>query len=172
MSVLSGATMGHVYGGQGIWNWKRPGDDEREHVDTPRGRLWVGGPQTGPVWSEAIEHAGAIQCGIAARWLSREQWWSLVPCSEQAEIRPWPNAAHRPAAGRVRDELYVVYLPTGEGRLVLKGIEQRQWQAAWIDPRTGAETAIGDISPAENRIWTAPAAPTVDDWVLVLRARP
>jgi hypothetical protein len=176
VSVLSGATMGHTYGAQGIWNWKRPGDDETE----------IAGPQIGPPWFEGLEYRGAEHCGIGARALRELPWWQLVPSPERVALDatppgvlpdpasglPAPSTLRAPACAHVPARLYVAYLPSGAGlgQLVLKGIEEAPWRARWLDPRTGASHLIGAVTLDQTHVWRAPTAPSAEDWVLILEA--
>ncbi|MGH2559471.1 MAG: DUF4038 domain-containing protein [Thermomicrobiales bacterium] len=159
VSLLSGATMGHTYGSQGIWNWKRPGDSE-EHF---------AGPQIGPVWTTALDHDGARQCGLGAKLVQTLPWWQLQPAPERVQLDP--SAARdvaRPVCAVVLGQLWIAYQPTGGGRLILKGIEPGAWRARWFDPRTGAEQPVGPVEVDRNLKWTAPLPPTQDDWVLIV----
>jgi hypothetical protein len=160
VSTLSGATMGHTYGSQGIWNWKRPGDDETE----------VAGPQIGPPWFDALRHAGAEQCGLGARLLRTLPWWQLEPAPERVRLDPPPSGPDdRPCCARTPDGLWVVYLPAGTGRPLLSGIAPDAWQARWVDPRTGAVTPVGEeIAVDQSHRWRGPAPPSADDWVLIV----
>ncbi|MBV9353928.1 MAG: DUF4038 domain-containing protein [Chloroflexi bacterium] len=158
VSVLSGATMGHTYGSQGIWNWKHAGDSEEE----------VAGPQVGPVWSEALDHPGARHCGIAARLLRRLRWWDLQPAPERVQLDPSPGALDRPACAVVASDCWLVYAPKATGRLTLKGIPPLDWLAFWVDPRLGSVQAIGRADVGPSWRWQAPEAPTTEDWLLVL----
>lgn len=169
VAVLSGATMGHTYGAQGIWNWKRPGDDERE----------LAGPQIGPPWNEALDYAGAEHCAIAARILRALPWWRLEPAPERVALDPPPRdrlddpyrayhgAELRPFCARIPDELFLVYAPAG-GQLAVKGLEKGDWRATWLDPRTGDEHAAGAVELDQAHIWRV-GTPSDEDWVLLLR---
>jgi hypothetical protein len=157
VSVLSGATMGHTYGSQGVWNWKRPGDDE----------TMLAGPQIGPPWFEAIHHAGAAQCGLGADLLRSLPWWQLEPSPEQVEMVPPVATTFRPACARVPGRLWVVYVQAGR-HLTLKGMEMADWRAYWFDPRTGQRQDIDAVEIGENRKWLAPPTPSSEDWVLVV----
>ena len=163
VSVLSGATMGHTYGGQGIWNWKHAGDDETH----------VAGPQIGPTWDVALAHPGAEQVAVGARVLRSLPWYRLRPTPERARSvdRDVPPV-HQPACAQIADQLWLVYCPVGSGNVELLGLDDLGWRAAWIDPRTGAEQAIGPVSVPADGAWAAPDAPTDADWVLLLRRRP
>lgn len=161
VSVLSGATMGHTYGSQGIWNWKRTGDSE-EHV---------AGPQVGPTWDVALDHPGAGQCGIGAGFLRGLPWWRLEPAPERIQLDPPPREYwQRPACAVAPGSAWVVYLPRATGRAVLKGIEPLTWRARWLDPRTGATRDAGPVDVSAARTWHAPEASSADDWVLALTA--
>ncbi len=159
VSLLSGATMGHTYGSQGIWNWKRPGDSE-EHV---------AGPQIGPLWSTALEHPGAEQCGSGARFLRSLPWWRLQPAPERVQLDPAPpDLSQRPFGAIAPHLAWIVYLPRANGRVILKGIEPASWQARWFDPRTAALQEAGPVQVGPDHTWRAPRAPSEEDWVLVL----
>jgi hypothetical protein len=159
VSVLSGATMGHSYGGQGIWNWKRPGDDEGD----------LAGPQIGPPWFAGLEHPGATFCGIGAACLRRLPWWRLQPAPERVWQTPQPlTSTDRACCAVAPDACWVVYQPRGAARLTLKGLARRAWTARWFDPRTGAEHPAGPVELALDRSWHAGAPPTADDWVLIV----
>ena len=160
VSVLSGATMGHTYGAQGVWNWKQPGDDEAE----------MAGPQIGPTWDVAMGYDGAAQCALGANLLRQLPWWRLRPCPERAALETVHVDPHkRPACAHVPGQLFVAYAPTATGLLALKGLEPRPWRATWHDPRNGAATELGEVRPDETGVLRL-RAPGDDDWVLVVRA--
>lgn len=173
VSLLSGSTMGHTYGAQGIWNWKRPGDDETQHV---------AGPAIGPPWSEALLYDGAEQCAVAVRLVRALPWWQLVPTPERVHLVPEidhrtqpesvhqspPTATMAPVCATVPDRLLLAYLPAAQGQLVVKGLAPRAWRARWIDPRSGAEHALPKAVPAVDLSYRPPAPPSTDDWVLLL----
>jgi hypothetical protein len=156
-SILSGATMGHTYGGQGIWNWKRPGDDE-----TP-----LAGPQFGPTWEEALRHPGAAQCALGARLLRSLPWWRLRP--EPWRVRREPTADGRaPSCALAPGETWIAYLPDAGGGTQLLGAEPGAWQARWFDPRTGASCPIDPVASDPTGVLSLPSAPGDGDWVAVL----
>jgi len=159
VSVLNGATMGHTYGAQGIWNWKRPGDDEED----------MAGPQIGLLWHEALALEGAAHCGQAVRLLRDLPWWRLEPAPERVRQDPPPPPDYRPACARSPEELWVIYLPTGASRLTVLGLEESAWLAAWFDPCLGVNHDVGAATADETGLWAAPPAPNGADWVLLLR---
>jgi len=161
VSLLSGATMGHTYGAQGIWNWKRPGDDETH----------MAGPQIGPTWDEALELLGAEQVALGVRFLRERSWWRLQPTPERARsVSPDTPPERQPACARVPGACWIVYLPEDSGDIELLGVERRDWRASWFDPHDGAEQQIGRVDVPGDGVWRAPERPSEDDWVLVLSA--
>jgi hypothetical protein len=152
--------MGHTYGAQGIWNWKRPGDDETH----------LAGPQIGPLWTESLDLAGAAQCGIGATLLRSVPWWRLRPTPERARsVSPETPPVRQPACAQVPDERWLVYLPADPHDVALLGLERQGWRARWIDPRAGTEQEIGPVDVPDDGVWPVPGRPSADDWVLVLR---
>jgi hypothetical protein len=158
VSTLSGATMGHTYGSQGIWNWKRESDPDAE----------LGGPGVGPVWSEALYHQGSDQCGLGARAMRSLPWWLLEPAPERIELDPPPSGNRRPVCAVVPGSLFVAYLPDGVGTLILKGIEPGEWRARWLDPRSGEGRDAGAVEVASDWKWRAPSPPSGEDWALIV----
>ena len=161
VSMLSGATMGHTYGSQGVWNWKRAGDDETE----------MAGPQIGPTWNEAMHHPGARQIALGVDFLRTVDWWRLRPCPERVVLTLASTRPDRRAfCAHIPGELYIAYRPANStGQIVLKGLEGDSWSASWLDPRTGEISPIGSIQFDPARMWTAPPVPSADDWVIVAR---
>jgi len=158
VSVLSGATMGHTYGGQGIWNWKRDGDQEE----------FMAGPQIGPTWEQALALPGAAQNALAATFLRGRAWPRLRPSPERARSvsRETPRE-RQPACAIVPDDCWLVYLPEDSAEVELLGVENGHWQARWLDPRSGTERDIGAVTVPEDSIWQTPR-PSPEDWVLIL----
>jgi hypothetical protein len=162
VSVLSGATMGHTYGGQGVWNWKLDTDSDRP----------VGGPGIGPPWHEAMRYDGAAHCGVGATVLRALPWWRLRPAPERVHLDPALDTNFRPFCAVIPNELWVVYVPRGPlaaGQLVLKGLDASDdWRARWVDPRTGQWHDSAPQETGTERWWRAAPPPTEEDWVLVL----
>ena len=83
------------------------------------------------------------------------EWWKAEPHDELVNNGAFCLAE----AGRV----YVVYLPRG-GDVSVK-LDSGGYQVKWFNPRSGEYSAA---QTAENAIWTSPAAPDKEDWVLLL----
>ena len=63
VSVLSGATMGHTYGSQGVWNWKRPGDSENDFGGpADRAGLDGGDPSSRAARTALSGRSGCARC--------------------------------------------------------------------------------------------------------------
>jgi len=48
--------------------------------------------------------------------------------------------------------------------------EDTEYTAYFWDPRGGAEYDLGVVMPDADGRWQVPVQPTLDDWVLVLKA--
>jgi hypothetical protein len=129
----------------------------------------MAGPQIGPTWEQALDLPGAAHCTVTGRFLRANGWHDLRPAPERARSAARETSRERqPACAVVPGERWVVYLPAGPADAVLLGLTPDDWQARWLDPRTGAEHDIGRVSAPSDGIWPAPARPSADDWVLVL----
>jgi hypothetical protein len=158
VSVLSGATMGHGYGGQGIWNWKPPVDYGETYVPVARG----------PVWEEALSHPGSEQVAIGTRFLRSLPWWTLEPRPELVHQLPAPAEPSNVPCCAAAPNVWVIYLPDGTGTPILRGLPRDRWRARWFDPRTAAVTDTADATPDNALRWHGPQPPSREDWVLVL----
>ena len=69
-------------------------------------------------------------------------------------------------------ELFVAYFPATQERVAatMEGLEpNRAYVARWVNPRTGAETALGALAAGHNPArWRVPPRPDANDWVLVV----
>lgn len=157
-SVLSGATIGHTYGAQGVWNWRRP-DDRSEHPTATYG----------PVWNEALHLEGAEHCALGVRLLRGLPWHQLEPAPERVDIDP---LAQPPAAAHAPGRLWLVYAPAGARAIVLKGVEPIAWRARWVDLRSGDGHDIEHVLIDNARRWRVPAPPDPRDWLLMLETPP
>ncbi|MBI4790051.1 MAG: DUF4038 domain-containing protein [Chloroflexi bacterium] len=160
-SILSGTTMGHTYGGQGIWNWK---------IEPPHDVAWKPHIAFGPTWKEALSLPGAEQCAIGAKYLQTVNWWDLTPRPEQIQLEPVPPlAAQRPSLAVAPERTWIAYLPRSDARVTLKGLTTSPWSASWIDPINGKPCEIGLVEPDAFFKWVVPSPPEPRDWLLVLQ---
>ena len=88
-SLLAG-TAGHTYGGNGIWQVNRKGD---EFGDSAQGFNWGTTP-----WDDAMRLPGSTQVGHAKKLLERFERWRFEPHPEWAAWETQPNADDPPMA--------------------------------------------------------------------------
>ena len=74
----------------------------------------------------------------------------------------------------VPGKVYLIYIPknNGNSEIVIRDVEPRAYQAAWLNPRTGTvqELDAAEMPRSKRDGWVLPR-PTDDmDWVFVLRA--
>ncbi len=167
IAMLSGAA-GFTYGGNGIWQLNRPGEP---YGPSPHGGTWGGEP-----WPDVARYPGSRQVGICLSLLRRFEWHRFEP--RQDWIAPagdegdWLDGYAAGIPGEVR----VIYLwkpiiPWGDRDAVqVTALEPGvAYDAAWLDPRTGAEHPIGPAVGDEQGRWAVPLQPEISDWVLVLQ---
>ncbi len=168
-AFLSGAA-GYGYGAFGIWQFYDPED--------PYGETGKPGKDTIP-WREALELEGSGQLRFVRQVLTGLEWWSLRPHREWLVLNgrenpmPGPKDISPPHCAARPGRTYVVYIPRGNAdkRLLLTHLAKAAYEARWVDPRTGAETAV-DPPPQGVEEWliSARPEPAGEDWVLVLTA--
>ena len=119
-------------------------------------------------WTQALDHAGAIQMGHMRRFLEKHGFGQLEPAQELL-ARNTDGAGHQRVA-QSRDGTFVLaYTPLGQP-VTLRTAGRGWFTASWFDPRTA------ELRPAG--VGGAQATPSFDppgeqrrgnDWVLLLR---
>lgn len=154
-SAIQTGSFGFTYGAQGLYagvlDRAKPGPTYR----------W------GPVltWQEGLELAGGAQLQHLRKIYESVAWWKLEPLRGVA-----------PASVLVKADGNAVYLlyyiggaklpPDAQLTAVPAGV---QFEAAWLNPRTGAQMAVERRLVTAERGLTLPPAPDAGDWVLLLR---
>ena len=169
-AYLSGAS-GYTYGANGIWqvNCK-----DAPYGPSPHGGTWGNTP-----WDEAMELAGASQLGTARRIIDERGWRDLEPHPEWIDPAAVQNgtvkdvsrgfAAGIPGAVRV----FYFFQPTlpfspDTIHTVRKLNPQKQYKAAFIDPRSGEEHGLGTVQAEKDGSWEIPVQSEMKDWLLVM----
>ncbi len=83
------------------------------------------------------------------------EWWKADPHDELTSDGSFCLAE--------LGHLYVIYLPHG-GNVTVR-LEPGRYEANWFNPRSGDYTTL---PVAEGPVWTSPAAPDSQDWVIFL----
>ena len=110
--------------------------------------------------------------GLGGRFFRELPWWRLERHPEWIDEPEDPKDAYAPVAAGIPGELRIVYSPHCWNPPRVRGLEHDvAYTAAWFDPVTGRESALGPVEPDADRTWSPPFPPEVHDWLLVLRAQ-
>ena len=143
MQLMSGGTMGVVYGAAGLWQWKVTSDE-------PGWTAWASQPKS---WREAMDMEGSTYVGLVGRIL---EGLDLTDIEKRWE---WANG--QPLLAK-RGELYISY--TAEGDLIQLPKDVIGMQLSWVNPKTGKELSSKKI--VDN---TTIKAPDQQPWVLIIQ---
>ena len=174
-AVLSGGTLGRLFGNYAIWNFS-----------------WSGA--TSAPWKNQLGAAGSVgQSWLGKLFRSREHW-NLVPDIDHTVMtagydprpslkvasesvrnfvsqRPLRSADMLSVAARTSDgQTIIAYVPNGNAATITIDMSKINDPAGrakwwWFSPRDGSTRLIGTIEARGFRKFTAPDA---DDWVLVI----
>ena len=150
-AVLSGATLGRVFGNCPIWSFGFPSN-----------YCNISG------WQQQLDSSGSIAVGYIGRMFSSRAFHELVPDQAHTVLTfGFQSGSTYAAAARTANGATVIaYLPTQRTVTIdmakVAGTMARAW---WFNPSTAAATLIGDFPTTGSRSFT-PA--TTGDWVLVL----
>ncbi len=169
---LSGAA-GHTYGANGIWQVNRR---EQPYGKSPHGGDWGQTP-----WDEAMKLPGSRQVGLARKLLERFEWWRFEPhpdwisleLPKESPLRAsGKEAMATPFAAGIPREVRIIYLPAA-GTARVSGLEKgSRYQAAWLNPPNGDETAAVSVDSDEGGTWHVHTPAGSSDWILLLTRRP
>jgi len=144
-ALLSGAA-GHLFGNKPLWF-------------------------CGEGWEQALQSPGAAYMAVALALFRSRAWYELEPDRAHQVVveghdESGADEGVQAAVTRGGDTL-IAYLPRSrkEVRVDLERLSGRRLRAHWFDPRTGQATLVGTFDRYPARSF---AAPTQDDWVLVL----
>lgn len=152
ISLLAGANAGVTYGGHGLWQWHRRGE---ENVQAAR----KGRPDA---WEEALALPGAADYARIREFLTDFDYGALDPRQDLLAGTGGDGLAR--AAELPRDDAVLVYLPRAtEGGVELADEALAGREAAWRHPGT-LERVAADVR--ENAV---AEPPFLDDALLVLR---
>jgi hypothetical protein len=160
--ILQGA-RGYSYGAHGLWNWTTA-DGKFMHAGL------FGRSET---WDVAMHYPGSSQMLHLRRFFESMPWWQLEPARDcispmgyapQSPDRTWAFCGATPDRSVV-----AAYLEQDCPAVTLHDLPPRRYRARWYGPRTGAWQEIaGGATPDAEGAWVAPAAPTTEDWALLL----
>ncbi len=169
-AYLSGAA-GYTYGANGIWQVNCKG---APYGPSPHGGTWGNTP-----WDEAMEFPGAAELGIARRLIEERGWINLEPHPEwidpaavqDGEVKDVSRGFAAGIPGKLR--LFYFFQPTlpfspATFHHARSLDPEKQYRAAFIDPRSGVEESLGMIQSEKDGSWEIPVQSEMKDWLLVL----
>jgi hypothetical protein len=153
--ALFAGAHGHTYGANGVFQFWRPGQEDRFGARLP--------------WQEAIQLPGAAQIRHARALLESRPFLSRVPDQGLIASSTGEGADHT-AATRAEDGGYaLVYTASGQPVSVrLDKLSGTAVTAYWYDPRQGTAERIGELASYGDREFIPPSNGPDGDWVLVL----
>lgn len=162
-SALHG-TAGHTYGANGIWQASTP---EQPYGPSPHGRCWGNTP-----WQEAMHLPGGRQVAWGGAFMRRFPWWQIERHPEWVASNRDTNDPYAIISVGISGRLRIIYVPMLWDPPVVQGIEaDRTYRAAYFDPVTGVEIALGTVEADAQGSWRPPLPPEVHDWLLVMQAQ-
>jgi len=161
-SVFSGAA-GFTYGAQPIWQF----------TDSTRKKF---SPKTYSNWQTGLNLPGSFQVGILKKLMGSIHMLELVP--DQSLIASGQgDCANYSCAIRGKSNAFI-YIPNGNKTTIKMGIiSGPKVRAAWLNPRTGEISHIGEFKNSGERSFDVPAMSKElawlksgrgCDWVLII----
>ncbi|PHN05529.1 apiosidase-like domain-containing protein [Flavilitoribacter nigricans] len=142
MQLMSGGTMGVVYGAAALWQWKITADEAG----------WTAWASQNKSWREAMAMEGSRYVGYVSKVFEGMDFTDM-------QKRPDLTGDKHPLLA-VEGKFYVSYLPKG-GTIEIKDVPG-DLTYRWFNPKTGA---FGEKFPVDGNSFTAPRN---DPWVLVI----
>ena len=173
-AVLSGCTIGRLFGNYAIWNFT----------------WWQ---QTRDPWKDQLASEGSVGQSLLGKLLRSRAHWKLVPDTGHEVLtagydpRPWRERTKERArswiygdtfrtgerlavAARTSDgQTIIVYIPDGRASVTIDMSKisdpQSQARSWWFNPRSGSTALVGVTTAHDLQNFQAPDA---NDWVLVI----
>ncbi len=142
MQLMSGGTMGVVYGAACLWQWKITADEEGWPA-------WTDQPKS---WRQALDMEGSNYVGAVSRAFANYDFTDMQ--------KRWDLTDHTHPLLAKEGTLYVSYLNQG-GTIAIRDLPP-DLTAQWFDPRAGR------FSGNATRVADSFTAPSADPWVLIV----
>lgn len=142
MQLMSGGTMGVVYGAASLWQWKVTPDEEG----------WGSWASQAMSWEEALKMEGSKYVGYMSKALEGLDFADIE--------KRWDLAGGKPLLAK-KGQLYISYLNNGGTISILDipaGLSYR-----WFNPKTGEFTQTGTVQNGDEDF----IAPSEEPWVLI-----
>jgi hypothetical protein len=152
-AVLSGCTLGRIFGNYAIWNFGWP-------------------PSTTDSWRNQVGSTGSTgQTRLGTLFRSREHW-RLVPDIDHAVmVAGYGSGSDLSVAARTSDgQTIIAYVPNGDAATITINMSEitdasSQARCWWFNPRNGSPSLIGSLETIGTHNFTPPDG---EDWVLVI----
>jgi hypothetical protein len=152
-AVLSGSTLGRLFGNFAIWSFSWPG------------------ATTSP-WKAQLPSQGSQGQALLGKLFRSREHWKLVPdIKHQVMTAGYGSGNTLAVAARTSDgQTVIAYIPNGSASAVTMDLSKITDAksiavAAWFNPRDGSATRIGAFPATSTHVFTPPDG---NDWVLVL----
>ena len=122
-------------------------------------------------WKGALRSPGAASLSVLSKLFASLKWWELAPDQSPFASGVGDGEARNVAMRSAEGGVILAYMPEPAsisldlGKLAEPGVAS----ATWIDPRTGARTAIGDVPSGRVRRFATPEG--WPDAVLLIEGR-
>ncbi len=151
MQLMSGGTMGVVYGAASLWQWKV----------TPDEKGWTDWAEQNKSWEQAMKMEGSIYVGFLTKALGGLDFADIE--------KRWDLSDGKPLLAKV-GKLYISYLNEG-GEVTIEGVPDGL-SVRWFDPKSGEFVDGGTVrQPAGAEGQVSFEAPSKEPWVLIVGER-
>ena len=143
MQLMSGGTMGIVYGAASLWQWKITAEEEGWTA-------WSSQPKS---WEEALYMEGSVYAGMVGKILSSIDMTNIE--------KRWDLAGGKPLLAKP-GSLYISFLKEG-GEIEIKSLPKgKGLQFKWTNPKNGEVVDSGSADSGKFN------APDNTPWVLII----
>ena len=152
--VLSGCTLGRIFGNNAIWTMGGPFDT------------------MGQTWQSQLASAGSTAQQYLGQLFRSREFWKLVPDTGNTTLTAgYGSGATISVASRTSDgQTIIAYVPNGNATTLTVNLAQITSASStancwWFNPSSGTSTRIGAYANSGTLNFTPPNA---NDWVLVI----
>jgi len=152
--VLSGCTLGRIFGNNAIWTFGGPSET------------------MGQTWQSQLDSAGSIAQQYLGRLFRSREFWKMVPDTGNTTLTAgYGSGITLSVASRSTDgQTIIAYVPNGNATTVTVDLSQITSASStancwWFNPSNGSTMLIGTYANSGNQDFTPPDS---NDWVLVI----
>ncbi len=155
-AVLSGCTLGRIFGNNAIWS--------------------MGGPSEtmGQTWQSQLGSAGSVSQSWLGKLMRSREFWKMIPDTNNTVMTAGYGSGLTLSVDAITSDgqTIIAYIPNGNGTTVT--VDMTQITSAistancwWFNPTDGSTTLIGSYANSGTQDFTPPDS---NDWVLVIDA--